>query len=80
MPSYDEQLFPETTGRSLEELDELFEKHVPARKFSRFVTTGAGHRVAELEASKDVSAPSQEPALGQHVEGKMSDERLESHA
>lgn len=28
---------PETKGRSLEQLDELFEKHVPARKFSSFV-------------------------------------------
>lgn len=35
---------PETKGRSLEELDELFEKHVPARKFSSTETTGAGRR------------------------------------
>jgi SP family general alpha glucoside:H+ symporter-like MFS transporter len=29
---------PETTGRSYEELDELYMKHVPARAFKTFVT------------------------------------------
>uniref|UniRef100_A0A060TJ03 ARAD1D51040p n=1 Tax=Blastobotrys adeninivorans TaxID=409370 RepID=A0A060TJ03_BLAAD len=29
---------PETAGRSFEEIDELYSKHVPARKFSSFIT------------------------------------------
>ena len=40
---------PETKGRSLEELDELFARNVPAREFSRTLTHGAGARLAQLE-------------------------------
>ncbi|CAL5867003.1 uncharacterized protein PFLUO_LOCUS1215 [Penicillium psychrofluorescens] len=40
---------PEIMNRSLEELDELFENHVSARKFATTRTHGAAHRVAELE-------------------------------
>lgn len=40
---------PEIKNRSLEELDELFETHVPARKFAETETHGAALRVAELE-------------------------------
>ncbi|KAI0016604.1 general substrate transporter [Xylariomycetidae sp. FL0641] len=35
---------PETKNRSLEELDELFEKRVSARKFASTETTGAGRK------------------------------------
>ncbi|KAK5171471.1 uncharacterized protein LTR77_004616 [Saxophila tyrrhenica] len=41
---------PETKGRSLEEVDELFERRIPARKFASTRTSGAGRRVAELES------------------------------
>ncbi|OQV00416.1 hypothetical protein CLAIMM_05911 [Cladophialophora immunda] len=40
---------PEIAHRSLEELDELFHNHVPARKFAATETHGAGRRIAELE-------------------------------
>lgn len=40
---------PEISGRSLEELDELFERRVPARQFASAETHGAAHRIAELE-------------------------------
>lgn len=41
---------PEISGRSLEELDELFESKVPARKFSTTETHGAARRITELES------------------------------
>ncbi|KAF3407108.1 High-affinity glucose transporter ght1 [Talaromyces pinophilus] len=40
---------PEIKNRSLEELDELFENRISARKFASTQTHGAGRRVAELE-------------------------------
>lgn len=43
---------PEISGRSLEELDELFENKVPARKFATTETHGAAHRITELENRK----------------------------
>lgn len=47
---------PEIKDRSLEELDELFDNHVPAKKFAETKTHGAALRVAELEnASYEVS-------------------------
>lgn len=40
---------PELKGRSLEEVDELFEAKLQCWQFSGYKTTGAGHRVGELE-------------------------------
>ncbi|KAF2452369.1 general substrate transporter [Lineolata rhizophorae] len=40
---------PEIMNRSLEELDELFENHVPAPRFASTQTHGAARRIAELE-------------------------------
>lgn len=40
---------PEMSGRSLEELDELFEKKVSVWKFRKFVTDGIGSEVTALE-------------------------------
>lgn len=45
---------PEIMNRSLEELDEMFEKRVPARKFGSYETHGAARRVAELENNAHV--------------------------
>lgn len=44
---------PELKGRSLEEIDELFEHRpaIPAWKFSSIKTTGIGAKVAALERS-----------------------------
>lgn len=51
---------PETKGRSLEELDELFDRKLWAWQFSKTQTTGAGSRVAMLEndrfAKEDIQA------------------------
>lgn len=40
---------PELKGRSLEEVDELFEAKIHCWQFSKYKTTGVGHRVGELE-------------------------------
>ena len=50
---------PELTGRSLEEVDELFE-HRPKLwgwQFDKIVTTGAGSRITRLEQGKDIEKP-----------------------
>ncbi|CAL5865892.1 uncharacterized protein PFLUO_LOCUS98 [Penicillium psychrofluorescens] len=41
--------FPELKGRSLEEVDELFEAKLGARQFKRYETHGAGQLIATLE-------------------------------
>lgn len=43
---------PEMSGRSLEELDELFEKKVSVWKFRKFVTDGIGSEVTALEGGR----------------------------
>jgi sugar porter (SP) family MFS transporter len=43
---------PEMKGRSLEELDELFEKRVPTLKFGSYVAEGLGAEVTRLENSE----------------------------
>lgn len=40
---------PETAQRSLEEIDEMFENHVPARQFSSYVCTRNAETVRKLE-------------------------------
>ncbi|RFU25067.1 hypothetical protein B7463_g11270, partial [Scytalidium lignicola] len=40
---------PEMSGRSLEELDELFEAKVPARKFKGYVCHGIGAQITEVQ-------------------------------
>lgn len=40
---------PELKGRSLEELDELFEKRVSVLKFGKYRTTGYGARITKIE-------------------------------
>lgn len=42
---------PEMSGRSLEELDELFEKNVSVWKFGKFRTSGIGAEVTALESA-----------------------------
>jgi hypothetical protein len=42
-------LVPETNRRSLEELDEMFQDHVPTRKFKGYVCTGIGAQITQLE-------------------------------
>lgn len=40
---------PELKGRSLEELDELFNNHVPARKFGSYMAHGIGARITRVQ-------------------------------
>lgn len=40
---------PELKGRSLEELDEMFEARVPTRKFRNYVCTGLGAEVTKVQ-------------------------------
>jgi SP family sugar:H+ symporter-like MFS transporter len=40
---------PEMKGRSLEELDELFNEKVPARKFKGYICSGIGAQITEIE-------------------------------
>ncbi|KAE8381314.1 general substrate transporter [Aspergillus bertholletiae] len=46
-------LLPETKGRSLEELDEMFQNRVPTREFSTYVCTGLGAQITQLENKDD---------------------------
>jgi hypothetical protein len=47
-------MVPETKGRALEEMDELFAMKIWPWKWSKAQTTGAGRRVAEIESGRDV--------------------------
>jgi hypothetical protein len=44
---------PELNGRSLEEVDELFEQRLWAWQFRRAVTTGVGSKIGQLEARRE---------------------------
>ena len=76
-------LLPELTGRSLEEVDEMFE-HRPklwAWQFKHFETHGAGRRLTELELNKagekfDGGQGDIEPS-GQAVEDKPRTAQME---
>ena len=46
---------PEVTGRSLEEVDELFERRLWAWQFEKAETHGVGRTIAELELGKDAA-------------------------
>ncbi|KAJ5113707.1 hypothetical protein N7456_002241 [Penicillium angulare] len=56
---------PELKGRSLEEVDEMFEAKIPAWQFHKFQTTGAGHRLVELE-THDVNSINDEKVTLNH--------------
>lgn len=51
--------FPEVKGRSLEEIDELFEAQIPARKFRKYQCTRRG-LVAKEEAVRDEKSSQEE--------------------
>ena len=44
---------PETANRSFEEIDEMFFKHVPARKFKHFVTDSERMETVHVEAKQE---------------------------
>ncbi|KAK9235045.1 general substrate transporter [Lipomyces kononenkoae] len=43
-------VLPETKGRSLEELDEMFQAKLKTREFSKYVSMGLGARITKLQA------------------------------
>ncbi|KAJ5461405.1 high-affinity glucose transporter [Penicillium daleae] len=51
---------PETRRRSLEELDEMFQAHVPTWKFNNYVCTGMGAEITRLEHGGKEDKPTQE--------------------
>ena len=66
---------PETRGRSLEELDELFEMRVPAWRFAATQTNGAGRRVTAIERDEVLGEEKIEMGLREDVAvGQESDE------
>jgi hypothetical protein len=44
-------VIPETKNRSLEELDEIFNEKVPARKFRNYVCSGISAQIREVDAT-----------------------------
>ena len=58
---------PELKGRSLEEVDELFEAKLQAWQFKKFQTTGVGHRLTELE-KHNTRALDEQKQISKHVE------------
>jgi hypothetical protein len=48
--------FPEVKGRSLEEIDELFEARIPARKFRSYKCTGRAAAVKDDFVQDEKSA------------------------
>src|SRR3569833_116961 len=65
---------PETTGRSLEEMEELWHEKVPPRKFGSYVTkSSVGLRISKLErhAGAGLAGDSSEEDLGRDDEEKI---------
>jgi sugar porter (SP) family MFS transporter len=54
---------PETSNRALEELDELFEKCVPYRKFATYRVSGVGANIASLDTANALGASHNKDAL-----------------
>lgn len=61
---------PELTGRSLEEVDELFDSGIWAWQFEKTQTTGVGRRIAQLELGEQTLA--EEVQLDQEKDVKDS--------
>ena len=71
-------LLPELTGRSLEEVDEMFQ-HKPRLhpwQFKHFETHGIGRRIAELEMNQpgDVKIQDQPQGEGHQVKANLCEE------
>jgi SP family sugar:H+ symporter-like MFS transporter len=64
---------PELKGRSLEELDEMFQGKVPTRKFRSYVCTGLGAQIRTLE-NHETDQDRKEGTITEHVEEKKGPE------
>lgn len=80
-------MLPETKGRSLEELDELFEKGVSTWKFGSYKTTGFGAMIEGRADGKDmdeegsIDVKGAEVVVGREVtadEGETNDSNKDS--
>ncbi len=58
---------PELKGRSLEEVDELFEARLKAWQFKNYETTGVGHLLTDLERH-DQNALSKVKVVSEHID------------
>ncbi|CAL5868250.1 uncharacterized protein PFLUO_LOCUS2474 [Penicillium psychrofluorescens] len=68
---------PELKGRSLEEVDELFEAKLHAWQFKDFQTSGAGHRLTELERHDRTALEKQKPVIDHMEKGQEQAETQE---
>ncbi|KAF2005629.1 MFS monosaccharide transporter-like protein [Amniculicola lignicola CBS 123094] len=60
---------PEIKNRTLEEIDEMFEQRLPARKFRKYVCTGPGHVTEEkLEVGSLERTAEDEKGAAVHIE------------
>ena len=75
---YSIMLLPELIGRSLEEVNEMFqhEPRLHAWQFKHFETHGIGRRIAELEMNQpgDVKIQHQPQGEGQQVKADLCQE------
>ncbi|KAH8904649.1 sugar porter family MFS transporter [Coniochaeta sp. PMI_546] len=60
-------MVPEVQGRSLEEIEEMFDKRLPAKDFPKYVSENA--EIARREAEKDLYGPVGDKAAVMHAEG-----------
>ena len=60
---------PEVTGRSLEEVDELFERRLWAWQFAKAETHGIGRTIAELELGRDARIAKAQPTVAEEAAG-----------
>ena len=70
-------MVPELTGRSLEEVDELFDRGIPAWRFATTQTTGVGAEIRRLEmgrwdsnSDKNLQAPATHLEPGDGGDGR----------
>jgi len=69
---------PETRDRTLEEIHEMFENKVPARKFRTYVCTGVESYAAAVRKQKQPAGREQEPRNGKQGSSRVnSDEKLD---
>ncbi|CAK7199486.1 hypothetical protein SEUCBS139899_002166 [Sporothrix eucalyptigena] len=62
---------PELAGRTLEEVDEMFEAKIWAWQFKNFKTTGVGRRLGELERHNEEALKAQKQATSKHVDAPV---------
>jgi len=62
-------LVPEVQGRSLEEIEEMFDKRLPAKDFPKYVSENV--EIARREAEKDLYGPDGEKAAIMHAESRV---------